>query len=89
MQMLLSRALAEEVRARVSAAGASVEGVAANRSITVTEHAVLIAGGGPTGLMLAVELELSGRQRRHSRAARHPGPARLARRRSARHAPSR
>ena len=27
---------------------------------TVTEHAVLIVGGGPTGLMLAAELALAG-----------------------------
>ncbi|HYS69510.1 MAG TPA: FAD-dependent oxidoreductase, partial [Gemmatimonadaceae bacterium] len=26
----------------------------------MTEHAVVIAGGGPTGLMLAVELALAG-----------------------------
>jgi 3-(3-hydroxy-phenyl)propionate hydroxylase len=30
------------------------------RSVAVTKHAVVIAGGGPTGLMLAAELALSG-----------------------------
>src|SRR5512133_736876 len=30
------------------------------RSVAVTEHAVVIAGGGPTGLMLAGELALAG-----------------------------
>jgi 3-(3-hydroxy-phenyl)propionate hydroxylase len=30
------------------------------RSVTMTEHAVVIAGGGPTGLMLAGELALAG-----------------------------
>src|SRR5438477_6544618 len=29
-------------------------------SVTMTEHAVVIAGGGPTGLMLAGELALAG-----------------------------
>ena len=32
----------------------------AGRSLVVTEHAVVIAGGGPTGLMLAGELALAG-----------------------------
>jgi 2-polyprenyl-6-methoxyphenol hydroxylase-like FAD-dependent oxidoreductase len=32
----------------------------AGRSVAVTEHAVVIAGGGPTGLMLAGELALAG-----------------------------
>jgi 3-(3-hydroxy-phenyl)propionate hydroxylase len=31
-----------------------------DRNVTATEHAVLIAGGGPTGLMLAAELALAG-----------------------------
>jgi 3-(3-hydroxy-phenyl)propionate hydroxylase len=31
----------------------------ADRSVAVTEHAVVIAGGGPTGLMLAAELALA------------------------------
>ena len=30
------------------------------RSVALTEHAVVIAGGGPTGLMLAAELALAG-----------------------------
>src|SRR5918997_2860782 len=30
------------------------------RSVAMTEHAVVIAGGGPTGLMLAGELALAG-----------------------------
>ena len=33
---------------------------AADRSVAMTEHAVVIAGGGPTGLMLAAELALAG-----------------------------
>src|ERR1700730_14549480 len=33
---------------------------AAGRSVAMTEHAVVIAGGGPTGLMLAGELALAG-----------------------------
>src|ERR1700737_3813612 len=33
---------------------------AAGRSVAMTEHAVVIAGGGPTGLMLAGELALGG-----------------------------
>src|SRR5205807_347018 len=32
----------------------------ADRSAAMTEHAVVIAGGGPTGLMLAAELALAG-----------------------------
>src|SRR5215212_6343576 len=32
----------------------------AGRSVAMTEHAVVIAGGGPTGLMLAAELALAG-----------------------------
>src|SRR5215470_3014471 len=32
----------------------------AERSVNMNEHAVLIAGGGPTGLMLAGELALAG-----------------------------
>src|SRR5438876_10083814 len=32
----------------------------AGRSVAMTEHAVVIAGGGPTGLMLAGELGLAG-----------------------------
>ncbi len=43
----------------------------------VSGHAVVIAGGGPTGLMLAGELALARRRRRHCRAARQPGPRRL------------
>ncbi len=35
-------------------------GVVAGRSVAMTEHAVVIAGGGPTGLMLAGELALAG-----------------------------
>jgi 2-polyprenyl-6-methoxyphenol hydroxylase-like FAD-dependent oxidoreductase len=34
--------------------------VDAGRSVAMTEHAVVIAGGGPTGLMLAGELALAG-----------------------------
>src|SRR5512133_4085104 len=32
----------------------------AGRSVAMTEHAVVIAGGGPTGLMMAGELALAG-----------------------------
>src|SRR5512145_2609651 len=32
----------------------------ADRSVAMTEHTVVIAGGGPTGLMLAGELALAG-----------------------------
>src|SRR5438034_5606598 len=32
----------------------------AGRSVTMTEHAVVIAGAGPSGLMLAGELALAG-----------------------------
>src|SRR4051794_13235932 len=32
----------------------------AGRNVAMTEHAVVIAGGGPTGLMLAAELALGG-----------------------------
>src|ERR1700754_2434823 len=35
-------------------------GVDAERRVAMTEHAVVIAGGGPTGLMLAGELALAG-----------------------------
>ena len=52
----------------------------------MTEHAVVIAGGGPTGLMLAAELALAGVERRHRRAAPQPGPRWRARGRSASHA---
>jgi 3-(3-hydroxy-phenyl)propionate hydroxylase len=36
----------------------------------MTEHEVVIAGGGPTGLMLAGELALAGRQAASYRAGR-------------------
>jgi 2-polyprenyl-6-methoxyphenol hydroxylase-like FAD-dependent oxidoreductase len=32
----------------------------ADGSVAMTEHAVVIAGGGPTGMMLAAELTLAG-----------------------------
>jgi 2-polyprenyl-6-methoxyphenol hydroxylase-like FAD-dependent oxidoreductase len=32
----------------------------ANRKVAITEHAVVIAGGGPTGMMVAAELTLAG-----------------------------
>ena len=53
-------------------------------SAAMTEHAVVIAGGGPTGLMLAGELALAGVDVADRRAARQPGARRLARRRPAR-----
>ncbi len=49
----------------------------------MTDVAVVIAGGGPTGLMLAGELALAGVDVAVRRAARQPGPCRLARGRSA------
>ena len=48
----------------------------------MTEHAVVIAGGGPTGLMLAGELALAGVDVAIVE-RRQPGPRRLARRRPA------
>jgi len=45
----------------------------------MTEHAVVITGGGPTGLMLAGEFGVGRRGRRDCRAARQPGPSWLAR----------
>ena len=55
----------------------------------MTEHAVVIAGGGPTGLMLAGELALGGGRRRHRRTTRQPGARRVASRRPATPARSR
>src|SRR2546421_12429848 len=49
----------------------------------MAEHAVVIAGGGPTGLMLAGELALAGVEVAVCRAARESGPHWLARRRAA------
>ena len=46
--------------------------------MAVTEHAVVIAGGGPTGLMLAAELALAGVDVVIVETARQPGPRRLA-----------
>jgi hypothetical protein len=40
----------------------------ADRSVAITEHAVVIAGGGPTGLMLAGELALARVNVAHRRA---------------------
>ena len=45
----------------------------------MTEHAVVITGGGPTGVMLAGEFGVGRRGRRDCRAARQPGPSWLAR----------
>jgi 2-polyprenyl-6-methoxyphenol hydroxylase-like FAD-dependent oxidoreductase len=42
------------------ARGAGRDGRDADRSLAMTQHAVVIAGGGPTGLMLAGELALAG-----------------------------
>jgi 3-(3-hydroxy-phenyl)propionate hydroxylase len=39
--------------------GNSIMRLGADRSVAMTEHAVVIAGGGPTGLMLAGELALA------------------------------
>jgi 3-(3-hydroxy-phenyl)propionate hydroxylase len=50
----------------------------------MNEHAVVIAGGGPTGLMLAGETGVG--SCRHRRAARKPRPCRLARRAASTHA---
>ena len=41
--------------------------------MTMTEHAVVIVGGGPTGLMLAGELALAGIRRAAARARRGAG----------------
>jgi 2-polyprenyl-6-methoxyphenol hydroxylase-like FAD-dependent oxidoreductase len=41
-------------------AGSCRHASGAHRSVAMTEHAVVIAGGGPTGLMLAGELALTG-----------------------------
>ena len=40
--------------------------------VAMTEHAVVIAAGGPTGLMLASRVGVGGDRRRHRRAARQP-----------------
>ena len=50
----------------------------------MTEHAVVIAGGGPTGLMLAARAGAGGDRRRHRRAPRRPGGRRFPGRRPAR-----
>ena len=47
--------------------------------MAMTEHAVVIAGGGPTGTDVGGRVGVGGRRRRHRRAAREPGPCRLAR----------
>src|ERR1043166_3592674 len=43
-----------------SRAAESVAAAENDRSVAMTNHAVVIAGGGPTGLMLAGELALAG-----------------------------
>src|SRR5438067_13265758 len=48
----------QNLRKRVSTSES--RGRDAVRSMAMTEHAVVIAGGGPTGLMLAGELALAG-----------------------------
>jgi len=55
------------VAAQFDTVAAAAEGLCAGgdrrdagRSVAMTEHAVVIAGGGPTGLMLAGELALAG-----------------------------
>ena len=53
------------------------------RSVAMTKHAVVIAGGGPTGLMLAAELALARVDVAIVERREDPGPRRLARRRSA------
>src|SRR2546426_3409427 len=60
----------EELAARMRATGGgarslcarwlSLSGTSVRRGAAMTEHAVVIAGGGPTGLMLAGELALAG-----------------------------
>ncbi len=62
----LPRRAAELVAAQCDTVAAVAEGCAgggrhdAGRGAAMTEHAVVIAGGGPTGLMLAGELALAG-----------------------------
>ena len=55
----------------------------AAQSSAMTKHAVVIAGGGPTGLMLAAELALARVDVAIVERRAKPGPRRLARRRSA------
>jgi 2-polyprenyl-6-methoxyphenol hydroxylase-like FAD-dependent oxidoreductase len=55
----------------------------------MTEHSVVVAGGGPTGMMLAGELALAGVNGRHCGAVHQPGPRRPTLGRAARGAPSR
>ena len=51
------------------------------RSVATTEHAVVIAGGGPAGMMLAAELALAGVDVAVLERRAEPGPRRLAGRR--------
>jgi len=55
----------------------------------MTEHAVVIAGAGPTGLMLAGELGVGGGRRRDCRTAPLPRNSSVRARAACTHAPSR
>ena len=83
------RRAAELVAAQFDTVAAVAEGCAgggrhdAGRGEAMTEHAVVIAGGGPTGADVGGRVGVGGGRRCHRRAERQPGPPRLARRRSA------
>jgi hypothetical protein len=65
------------MRVSVATCGAAHSGIdpcdGHDRSAAMTEHAVVIVGGGPTGLTLAGELALAGVGRRDGRATLRSG----------------